>query len=163
MPVAPHLPHLDRMAAVAAAYDRAPVFDASAVPAWRALAADSVARAHAIGATLRVIETDNPAPYADASAMFDDLDRGRFVVSRANSEHPVWTVAENVAFRTVHDVLGHGATGGDFGWTGENLACAAHVPLLGLLARRALFTECIAQTGYAIARGGFGVQKVAIV
>lgn len=156
---------------------------------WRDLAHDSVDRAAGIRLLLAVGETDDPEPYAGtfaAAEMCDDIARGHFIVSRANSEHPVWSVEQNVAFRIVHDVLGHyAATVGTlqrrdpaappilgewetdesrvagFDWEGENRACAAHMPLLPTEgARVALFTECIAQTGYAIDRGEFGPQKI---
>ncbi len=162
------LPHdsrfLGRIEEIADAYDRAPVFEYRALSAWRELADDSVRRAAAIGRLLDVIETDDPEPYADAPEMCADIATNRrFVVSRANSDHPVWSLAVNVALRTVHDVLGHFTSGGDFGWVGENLACGEHFPMLTLNARRALYTECIAQTGFAIARGGFGEQKVCLL
>lgn len=154
---------------------------------WSDLANDSVFRAKNVRLLLDVSETDDPEPYPDAPAMLADIACGRFVVSRAHSEHPIWSEAENVAFRIVHDVLGHYAASvrrgypaaymateplegrvtnrnpsvAGFDWEGENLACAEHVRLLQTRgARRALFTECIAQTGYAIDRGGFGPQKV---
>jgi hypothetical protein len=155
------LPYLTRMTEIADAYTAAPTFDATAVNGWRALAVDSTVRAAFIRTRLLVTETDAPEPYADAPAMFRDIARGRFIVSRANSEHPLWTVAENVAFRIVHDVLGHARSGGGFDWKGENRACALHFPLLSAQARPALFTECIAQTAYCNARGAFGPQKVA--
>jgi hypothetical protein len=180
---------------IANAYAAAPELQSSATEtvagtkAWEALADDSVDRAAGIRLLLDVSETDDPEPYPDAAAMCEDIACGRFLVSNAHSEHPIWTVADNVAFRIVHDVLGHYAAsiaGGydldrqahraqgregvpdsvfyvaGFDWEGENAACAAHVRLLHTPAERsALFTECIAQTGYAIASGGFGPQKVA--
>lgn len=154
------LPHVDRLQAIAAAYAAAPTFDPSVAPAWRELADDSLARAAQLRREFAVIETDDPEPYPDAPAMFADLDRRRFVVSRANSDHPLWTPAENVAFRIVHDVAGHYITGGHFDWRGENLACSAHERLLSPGARLALFTECIAQTAFCNAYGYFGPQKV---
>ena len=157
------LPFVDRMHRIAAAYDRAPMFDASAVDCWRALADDSLTRAAELRTRFEVIETDDPEPYPDAPAMFADQSRGRFVVSRANSAHPLWTVEENVAFRIVHDCAGHFVSGGHFDWHGENLACAAHEPLLSASAGRALFTECIAQTAYCNAYGHFGPQKVVLL
>ena len=158
-----HLPHVDRLAAIAQAYADAPVYVPAAVDAWRELAADSVARAAVIRAELAVVETDDPEPYPDAPTMCEDIAAGRFVVSRANCDHPLWTVDENVAFRIVHDTVGHYLSGGDFGWVGENLACGVHEGLLSPLAGRALFTECIAQTAFANAFGYFGEQKVVLL
>lgn len=180
MTTLPFLPYLD---AIADAYDGVGEDPGYIdVCRWRRLAADSVQRAASIKRTLDVFETDDDESYPDAQSMCEDIALGTFVVSRANCEHPVWSPAENVAFRTVHDVLGHyvaslgprfkstnwagGFLGDDvagFDWRGENRACAAHFPLLGVSARIALFTECIAQTGFAIARGGFGPQKVGCI
>lgn len=145
---------------IAHAYDQMPHFDPAAVPAWQELAKDSKMRADALRKQLNITETDNPEPYPDHLSMFDDINKGNFVVSRANSEHPVWTPQDNVNFRIVHDVLGHHPSGGDFGWEGENKACGRHFQLLNPLAQQALMTECLGQTGYAIDRGGFGAQKV---
>jgi hypothetical protein len=96
--------------------------------------------------------------------MFEDLNQGNFVVSRANSDHPIWTPDENVDFRIVHDILGHYPTGGDFSWHGENDACNAHAArLTDPEARKALMTECLGQTGSAIRNNGFGAQKTAFL
>jgi len=150
-----------QLAPIAEAYNAAPMYDPNAAPAWAELAEDSRKRANQIRQRLNVSVTDHPEPYPDAHAMFDDINRGNFVVSRANSEHPLWTPEQNVNFRIVHDVLGHHVSGGDFSWEGENQACGAHFPLLSPQARRALFSECISQTAYANHYKGFGPQKVA--
>lgn len=172
----------------AAIRDGAPVGPAAA-ESWRALAATCRAEARAIrsGAPVRIVGPDGritvrsvrvdvvgeAEPYPGPAAMAEDaVVNGIVRISRANSEHPVWSEAENVDFRTVHDIRGHLASGGDFGWVGENRACAAHRdaiarPQWSTRTRRAaavaMFCECIAQTGYAIARGGFGPQRVAIL
>jgi hypothetical protein len=140
----------DQLQPIAEAYAKAPVYDPKAAQAFKELADDSVRRFNVLKQQLQIEVVDNPEPYANAQEMANDIHQNRhFYVSRANSEHPLWTVDQNVAFRTVHDVLGHAVSGGDFGWQGENLACAAHFPLLTPNAQNALFTECIAQTAYA--------------
>lgn len=153
----------DQLQPIAEAYAKAPIYDPKAAAAYKELADDSVRRAAELAKQLHIEVTDNPEPYPHAQAMADDIHkRQHFEVSRANSEHPLWTPEQNVAFRTVHDVLGHGVSGGDFGWEGENQACAAHFPLLSPQAQAALFSECIAQTAYAAHYRGFGPQKVAL-
>ncbi len=144
---------------------------------WFALADDSADRAAGIRLLLNVQETADAEPYLDAVAMVADIASGRFLVSTAHCEHPIWTPAENVNFRIVHDVLGHYAASmsiigcgrigaspefvAGFDWAGENRACRRHFSLLPTRdARKALFTECIAQTGYAIANDGFGEQVI---
>lgn len=148
---------------VADAYDALPNYDPMAVHAWKALARDSEQRANQLRGQYNISETDDPEPYADHQAMFDDINRGNFAVSRANSEHPIWTPQQNVNFRIVHDLMGHYPTGGDFGWQGENLACGNHFKFLDPNAQQALMTECLGQTGSAIRNGGFGPQKVGLM
>jgi hypothetical protein len=146
---------------IAKAYAALPPFDDAAVPAWKALAAESKIQADAIRQQITVQVSDDPEPYADAAEMAEDIHKNKhFIVSRANSEHPIWSVEDNVNFRIVHDVLGHAQSGGDFSWRGENLACGVHFPLVSPLAREALFTECIGQVAYRSSTKGFGPQKV---
>jgi hypothetical protein len=153
----------DQLQPIAEAYAKASVYDPKAAAAFMELAQDSVRRADAIKRQLHVEVVDDPEPYVNAKEMADDIHNKRhFYVSRANSNHPLWSVDQNVAFRIVHDVLGHAVSGGDFGWQGENLACAAHFPLLTPNAQNALFTECIGQTAYAAYYRSFGPQKVAL-
>lgn len=149
---------------VAAGYDALPTYDPKAESAWKALADESKGHADFIRQHLNVSETDNPEPYDNSEQMINDIRNNRnFVVSTANSEHPIWTPEENVNFRIVHDVFGHAATDGDFGWHGENDACSTHFGLSSPEARKALATECLGQTGYAINRGNFTDQKVGFI
>lgn len=151
----------DKLPQIAEAYAKAPVYDPKAASAWKELAQDSVARHRVLEQQLTIKVVPDPEPYASAKEMADDIHKNQnFLVSNANCEHPIWSVDENVSFRVVHDVLGHAVSGGDFGWLGENLACAAHFPLLSETAQQALFVECIMQTGYAAYYRSFGPQKV---
>lgn len=153
----------DQLQSIAEAYAKAPIYDPKAAAAYKALADDSTRRADVLRKQLEIEEVNDPEPYPHAQAMADDIHkRQRFKVSTANSEHPLWTPEQNTAFRIVHDVLGHSVSGGDFGWEGENKACAAHFPLLSAEAQKALFTECIAQTAYGAHYRHFGPQKVAL-
>lgn len=154
----------DQLQPIAEAYSQLPVYDPKAAQAWKELADDSSHRAQILGQQLKIEVVDEPEPYANVQEMCQDVHQNkRFKVSRANCEHPVWTVDQNVAFRIVHDVMGHCVSGGDFGWQGENLACAAHFPLLSANAQQALFVECIAQTAYAAYYRSFGPQKVGLM
>lgn len=146
---------------IARSYAEAPVFDPKAAPAWRELADDSRARADHLRKQLHIEVTDDPEPYHTPQEMAEDIHKNKhFNVSRANSEHPLWSEDDNVNFRIVHDVMGHAVAGGDFGWHGENLACGAHFPLLSPQAQRALFTECVGQSAYGAQYRGFGPQKI---
>jgi hypothetical protein len=149
---------------IAQAYANMPDFDEKAVPAWRALAAESKIQAEAIRRQVEVEIVDDPEPYDSVKEMCEDVHKNRhFAVSRANSEHPIWTEDDNINFRIVHDVLGHCQSGGTFSWVGENQACSAHMPLVSPLAREALFVESIAQTAYFKHYKGFGNQKVGLL
>ena len=151
----------DQIETIADAYDNMPEYDEQAAQAWKALAADSAQRANAFREAYNVGITDDPEPYDNAEQMFEDIGQGNFVVSRANSDHPIWTPDENVDFRIVHDILGHYPTGGDFSWHGENDACNAHaMKLADPEAKKALMTECLGQTGSAIRNKGFGDPRV---
>lgn len=155
----------DQLAEISARYKSAPLLEANAVEAWKALRNETIPQFESLqrGGALSIEIVCDPEPYSDAAEMFADMDRGRILISSANSEHPIWTVEENVAFRAVHDILGHGVSRSDFSWEGENLACSAHAPLLSQLAKRALFTECIAQTAYVTTEGYFGEQKTVLL
>lgn len=154
----------DQLEPIAKAYAAAPIYDPNAAPAWQELAQDSMRRAEEIGKHIKIDVVDDPEPYKSHKEMLDDIHNNKhFYVSRAHSEHPVWSTDQNVAFRICHDVLGHAVAGGDFGWAGENAACGAHFPLLSPAAQKALFTECIGQTAYGSHYRDFGPQKVAFL
>lgn len=149
---------------IADAYVKLPVYDPKAAGAWKELADDSVRRMAILGQQIEIEVTDDPEPYASQQEMCQDLHQNKhFLVSRANTQHPVWTTDQVVAFRVVHDIMGHCVTGGAFDWVGENAACGAHFPLLSPNAQQALFTECIGQAAYAAFYRSFGPMKVAFM
>lgn len=151
----------DQLEPIAQAYAKAPSFDPQAAMAWKELADDCVARAHQLKQQIAVEYTDDPVPYHSPQELFEDVTKHQHIlVSRAASEHPVWTPEQVLAFRTVHNILGHAAAGGDFGWTGENLATAAHMPYLSPNAQRALFTETVGQKAYNHFYQGYGHPKI---
>ena len=138
-----------------------PEITTTARDSWRYLS-DGCHKLAAVAAeTLAVAVVPEPEPYAGPDEMLADIREGRFKVSAANCAHPIWSAVDNVAFRIAHDLYGHAVSGGNFGWRGEMLACSTHAPLLDSRALPALACECIAQTGYAIASGGFGPQVCA--
>jgi hypothetical protein len=150
-------------------YSRAPNISLKAMPAWADLARQCNAAAVALRREYAVTEVVEPAPYTTAHRMFHDLDDGQILVSRANSEHPAWTVQDNVNFRLCHDVLGHyrahnAGDLADFSWDGELAAFAwQERSLFGDDVRRALLTEVVGQAAYALHTGNFDVQKVAFL
>jgi hypothetical protein len=149
---------------IARAYRDAPPLDGKALPAWQALAAESMAQAQAVAQQIRVEPTDEPEPYESAREMADDVrQRQRLLVSRADAEHPVWTPEMVVAFRTVHDAVGHVQSGGDFTWRGENMAARFQMPLLSPLAQEAAFVEIIGRAAYNDHFRGLGPVKVCLL
>lgn len=151
----------DQLEPIAQAYAKAPTFDAAAAGAWAELAADNMARAQALQQQLQVEVVDEPDPYPSPQKLWEDVEKHKKIkVTRANADHPLWNEDQVLAHRLVHDVLGHAAAGGDFGWTGENLATAAHMPYLSPSAQAALFSECIGQAAYRNYYRGHGPRKI---
>jgi hypothetical protein len=151
----------DQLEPIAQAYAKAPVFDSKAAGAWQELAADCIARAEALGQQLKIEVVDEPEPYHSPRDMWEDVEKKkRLKVTRADSDHPLWNEQQVLAYRIVHDVLGHAAAGGDFGWTGENLATAAHMPYLSPSAQAALFSESIGNAAYRHYYKGLGPKKI---
>lgn len=134
---------------IAEAYADAPTYDPKAAGAWKELGEDSMKRAEAIANQIKVDFTHDPYPYKNVNEMQDDIRNKQHVtVSKANLAHPLWSSDQALAYRLVHDVLGHAAVGGDWGWHGENGATSAHMPLLTPNAQKALFTEAIGQAAH---------------
>lgn len=149
---------------VARAYAEAPVYDPKAAGAWKDLASDAVHRFDTLAQQLDIEVVDQPNPYPTVQEMCDDVHQNQHLfVSRLNTSHPIWSTDQVIAFRAVHDVLGHCVTGSDYGWEGENQACAALFPLLNPVAQKALFTECIGQTAYQTYYRALGPQKIAFL
>jgi hypothetical protein len=154
----------DQLQPIAQAYADAPTYDPKAASAWMELAHDSVMRAQVLQTQLHVEVVDEPNPYKTADEMREDVkEKQHIYVTRAYPHHPVWSMDQVIAFRLVHDVLGHCASGGDWGWHGENEATAAHLPLLGEEAQKALFTECLGQAAYQNVYRDWGPQKIAFL
>jgi hypothetical protein len=154
----------DQLQPIAEAYAKAPVYDPKAATAFKELGDDSTRRANVLRKQIEVEETNNPEPYPSHDKMLDDIHkRQHYEVSRANTDHPIWTPEQVVAHRMVHDILGHGVAGGkDFGWDSENRATAAHMPLLSENAQKALFTEHIARPAYETHYRNLSPQKIAL-
>lgn len=149
---------------IAKAYRALPVFDPKALPAWQALADESRAQAAAAMRQLDVQVVDDPEPYESAKELCEDVKRNsRLLVSRASVEHPVWSPADVINFRVVHEAIGRCQSGGDFTWRGENMACAVHFPLVSSLAQEALFVECLGRAAYNDFYPGLSPAKVGLM
>jgi hypothetical protein len=139
----------DRIEEVAHEYADAKIYDKKAASGWMELANDNKRRADMIRKQINVEVTDNSLPYKSFNDMVEDvIKKKKFVVSRANASHPIWSKDQVVDFRIVHDVLGHVAAGADWSWFGMNRAFAAHAPLLSVEAQKALFTEVLGKGAF---------------
>lgn len=151
---------------IAQYYESANRLNANALQAYTALAQECSRMAWNLrnnkGLTLAVRVSDESEPYATAKEMFESIDSGLYVVSRANSQHPLWTPEQNVMFRVVHDILGHYNARAGFSWRGEVDAYMAQRGQHSSLAQSALFTEIIGQTAYFSVHKAFPDQKAFI-
>ena len=145
---------------IAAAYDRAPLFQLSAYASYQSLAKDSLALALRAQRRLKVVLTSSEEPYSNAADMFADIEnRRRLYVSSAHCEHPVFTTDESIAFRIVHDYYGHYMARSGFDWVGEREACKAHSAYVSPEAFPAFFTECYGQAAFRVVNGYLTAQK----
>jgi hypothetical protein len=154
----------DRLEPMAHEYAQAPVYDPKAASYWKELGDDSNMRADVLRNQLHIEETPEPEPYQTAQEMLDDIHKNQhfWVSTNQFGHHPIWDGKTNTNFRIVHDVLGHGVSGGNFDWPGEIAACSAHFPLLSPGAQKALAQECIGQTAAGAYYRSFMPQKVSI-
>jgi hypothetical protein len=148
---------------VADAYEAAPLLDPDAIPAWEALAKHTEKMFDQMLSKVEVEFVDYD-PYSSADEMRQDVDAtGVLKVSTLHSEHPFFTLEQNVKFRAVHDWMIHLATEKDFSRRGELGSYNAHARLLPPKAWPALFTEVVGQVCYQTVTGDFPVQKVAFL
>ena len=74
--------------------------------------------------------------------------RGGDVHTLLNEYDPFYGLNSNEKFRAVHDYLGHGTTGSEFGRKGEELAYGAHSQTLSPLAKIAAAAETRGQNSF---------------
>lgn len=155
---------VDQLEPLAQAYAELPIYDPKAAPAWHELGQDSSRRAEALQQQLEVEPTHDPLPYKSAQEMYDDIHSNRHVfVTTAQTQHPVWSREQAMAFNLVHNVLGHTVAGSQFDWHGTNQAVAAHMPLLSPNAQKALFAEKIGRGAFANYYGQQSPIKIAFL
>lgn len=133
--------------------------------AWNAFAVETMTQYAALirsGIRVRVVSED---PYSGASEMFASVSRGYLEIlsTRETGGHPILSDDVNDAFRAVHDVFGHAATGRGFDRHGEEAAWLAHSEIYSPLARLAMTTETRGQNAALIARGSFDAQRIGIL
>ena len=79
------------------------------------------------------------------------------------SEHPVFSVKDNIVFRTVHDYIVHILGNKQFGAQGEIASYNLHAKLVPKEAIPAIFTEVVGQACTRVITGSFPIQKIAIL
>jgi hypothetical protein len=103
-------------------------------------------------------------PYDSMSQMKEDVTKnGILKTSIDYSDHPVFSLEDNIVFRTVHDYIVHILGKKEFGRKGEIQSYNLHTKLVPREAVPALFTEVVGQASVAVVTGDFPVQKIAVL
>lgn len=103
-------------------------------------------------------------PYANQPEMRDSWKKSKqLMISIDYSDHPVFSVSDNVVFRCVHDFIVHVLGDHPFGDKGEIASYNLHAKLAPPNALPALFTEIVGQACYAVEYGSFPEQKIAVL
>lgn len=131
---------------------------------WRELAEQTMRMNDILRRSIRLIPTPDPSHYQNASALRQDVAKGKLVVSTYALEHPVFTPSENRAFRFVHDFLGHSTEDADFSFLGECAAFRNHSRFVPRKFRGALYSEIVGQAACYFASGNrFGEQRPVLI
>ena len=88
---------------------------------------------------------------------------GKLFISIDHSEHPIFSMKDNIVFRTVHDYMAHILGDHDFGAKGEIASYNRHVKMAPKAAIPALFTEVVGQAATTIVTNSFPKQKIGIM
>lgn len=171
---------------VAKAYDDAPVYDSSALTHWKTLNESNYKLFNMLlsrtsiklvsenkseegnefkisGKTYKVEYTDGE-PYDSQLEMKQDWNKTKSIkISIDHSEHPVFSVEDNIVFRCVHDFIVHIEGNHPFGKKGEIASYNNHAKLVPRNALPAIFTEVVGQACYAVVNGRFPKQKIAVL
>lgn len=171
---------------VAEAYEQAPDYDASVVKHWNALNTSNYQLFKRLLSKVNVIFTTNDKSkvgsiiidgrnfkieyitpdqeYKTQSEMKQSFqETGVLKISIDYSEHPVFSVEDNIVFRTVHDYIAHIQGNYDFGAKGEIGCYNLHAKMANKEAVPALFTEVVGQASTTIVTGDFPKQKIAVL
>lgn len=149
---------------IALDYESAPEYDRRAEAAYVAFRNETIRQYEELSRTL-TLSVSAQDPYDSYADMVKDVQGGSLAVlsSASTGGHPFLTVAENDAFRVVHDYHGHFSTGRDFSRHGEEAAWFRHSRMYSPLARQAMTTETRGQNSVFIwlnSGNTFPVQKI---
>ena len=168
------------------AYNEAPDYDASVVGHWSSLNSSNytlfkrllskvdvvfvtndkskIGKINILGKDFKIEYIKPGDEYKTQSEMKQSFtETGVLKISIDYSNHPVFSVADNIVFRTVHDYIVHILGGHDFGAKGEIASYNRHAKLAPKEAIPALFTEVIGQASTTLSSGSFPKQKIAIL
>jgi hypothetical protein len=171
---------------VANAYDNAPSFEPEAVRHWKVLNDSNhklwkrlLSKVNVIfvtedktkvgqlviqGKEYPIEFLEGGQPYHTQPEMVRDYKTNGIIrINIDYSEHPIFSLEDNVVLRTIHDFIVHILGNHGFGGKGEIAAYNLHVKLAPSDAVPALFTEVVGQASFAISRGGFPEQKICIL
>ena len=130
---------------VTVAYEAAPLYDQKAVPSFKALIASVDVFYRRLLSKVDVQFVPGQS-YASAAEMRRRVAAtGILEISTDFIEHPIFTVEQNLRFRSVHDYVVHivGKGHPEFGQRGETRAYNLHRALAPVAAWPALFTEVV--------------------
>jgi len=169
---------------VANAYENAKDFDSTVVGQWASLNKSNytlfkrllskvnvvfttnnqsdVGTTNILGRDFKIEYINPDDEYKTQSEMKSSFEStGILKISIDHSSHPIFSVKDNIVFRTVHDYIVHILGNHDFGAKGEIASYNRHAKLAPKDAIPALFIEVVGQACSTIVNGGFPKQKIA--
>lgn len=171
---------------VSNAYQQANSYDSSAIKHWEALNKSNYSLFKRLLSKVNVVFTTNDKSkvgkininnksfsieyitpeqeYKTQSEMKKSFnDTGVLKISIDFSNHPYFSVADNIVFRTVHDYIAHILGDYNFGAKGEIACYNLHKKMAPKDAVPALFTEVVGQVSTTIVTGSFPEQKIVVL
>jgi hypothetical protein len=171
---------------VAEAYLKAPDFDSNVVGHWTALNESNHSLFKRLLSKVKLIFTTNDkskvgeinienktfkidlitpeAEYKTQSEMKSSFQKtGVLKISIDYSDHPIFSLEDNIIFRTVHDYIAHILGNHDFGAKGEIACYNLHAKMAPKDAVPALFTEVVGQAATTIVTNKFPKQKITVL
>jgi len=116
------------------------------------------------GRDFKIMFLNSNEEYKTQSEMKTSFEEtGILKISVDYSEHPYFSVEDNIIFRTVHDYIAHILGNYNFGGKGEIACYNLHAKMAPQNAIPALFTEVVGQAATTVATGSFPKQKIVIL
>lgn len=117
-----------------------------------------------LGKDFKIVHITPQEEYKTQSEMKKSFNEsGILKISIDYSEHPLFSIVDNIVFRTVHDYIAHILGNHDFGAKGEIACYNLHAKMAPKSAIPALFTEVVGQASTTIVNGDFPKQKIALL